>query len=82
MHGRRRDLTDRDDLRFGVRDRMLYARNTQPVQGAQWTGIVTKIAIEMLESGAVDAVVCVQSSEDDRCAAAAVFLCARKSRGC
>lgn len=32
----------------------------------QWTGIVTSIAIEMLESGRVDAVVCVQSDEDDR----------------
>ena len=33
---------------------------------AQWTGIVTSIAIEMLESGRVDAVVCVQSDENDR----------------
>ena len=32
----------------------------------QWTGIVTSIAIEMLESGKVDAVVCVQSEENDR----------------
>lgn len=28
--------------------------------GAQWTGIVTTIAIEMLKSGMVEAVVCVQ----------------------
>ena len=32
----------------------------------QWTGIVTSIAIEMLESGRVDAVVCVQNDENDR----------------
>lgn len=32
----------------------------------QWTGIVTSIAIEMLESGKVDAVVCVQNDENDR----------------
>ena len=42
------------------------ARNTPPVEGAQWTGIVTQIAIEMLESGKVEAVVCVQSQEQDR----------------
>ena len=45
---------------------MLYARNVPAVQGAQWTGIVTQIAIEMLESGRVEAVVCVQSDEHDR----------------
>lgn len=28
--------------------------------GAQWTGIVTTIAIEMLKRGMVDAVICVQ----------------------
>ena len=44
----------------------MYALNTPPVPGAQWTGIVTQIAIEMLESGQVEAVVCVQSDESDR----------------
>lgn len=43
-----------------------YASNKAPVQGAQWTGIVTQIAIEMLEGGLVDAVVCVQNQEHDR----------------
>jgi coenzyme F420-reducing hydrogenase beta subunit len=70
VHGRRRNLDDRDDLRFGVHDEMLYARNREPVAGAQWTGIVTRVAVEMLQSGAVDAVVCVQSADDDRCAPA------------
>ena len=28
--------------------------------GAQWTGIVTTIAIEILKSGMVEAVICVQ----------------------
>jgi 7-hydroxymethyl chlorophyll a reductase len=47
-------------------EEMLYARNVPGIDGAQWTGIVTQIAISMLESGAVDAVVCVQSDENDR----------------
>jgi coenzyme F420-reducing hydrogenase beta subunit len=61
-----RNLSDPDDLRFGVYQEMLYATNTPAVDGAQWTGIVTQIAISMLESQAVDAVVCVQSAETDR----------------
>lgn len=31
--------------------------------GAQWTGIVTTIAIEMLKAGMVEAVICVQRYE-------------------
>lgn len=61
-----RDLDKEDDLLFGVHDEMLYARNSPPVQGAQWTGIVTQIAIDMLDAGTVDAVVCVQSQDGDR----------------
>ncbi|KAK6130517.1 hypothetical protein DH2020_035726 [Rehmannia glutinosa] len=34
--------------------------------GAQWTGIVTTIAMEMLRTGMVEAVVCVQSDPEDR----------------
>lgn len=55
-----------DDLHFGVHQDMMYAMATPPVPGAQWTGIVTQIACQMLESGAVEAVVCVQSDEHDR----------------
>jgi hypothetical protein len=61
-----RDLDSLDDLHFGVHESMMYASNTPPVPGAQWTGIVTQIAIEMLESGQVEAVVCVQNDESDR----------------
>ncbi len=55
-----------DDLHFGVHQDMMYARNVPAVQGAQWTGVVTQIAIDMLESGKVDAVICVQNDENDR----------------
>ncbi|EFJ46266.1 hypothetical protein VOLCADRAFT_93375 [Volvox carteri f. nagariensis] len=66
VHGRRRNANDDDELHFGVTRSMSYAVNTPPVEGAQWTGIVTQIAIEMLRSGKVEAVVCVQSDENDR----------------
>ncbi len=66
VHGRARSLECDNELHFGVLKDMHYARNIPPVPGAQWTGIVTQIAIEMLSSGKVDAVVCVQSDDDDR----------------
>ncbi|PNT66468.1 hypothetical protein BRADI_3g12690v3 [Brachypodium distachyon] len=67
VHGRGRKDT-MDELYFGVHDQLLYSRKTQPVQGAQWTGIVTTIAVEMLKANMVDAVVCVQSDPEDRLA--------------
>lgn len=66
VHGRTRNVDNDDELHFGVHKDMVYARNTPPVPGAQWTGIVTQVAIEMLQSGEVEAVVCVQSDENDR----------------
>lgn len=50
---------------FGVHERMVYARNRPSLPGAQWTGLVTQIALEMLSSGRVEAVVCVQSDPAD-----------------
>lgn len=65
-HGRSRDLENDDELYFGVHQRMLTARLRPPIEGAQWTGIVSRIGIRALESGLVDAVLCVQQSPDDR----------------
>ncbi|AFY27435.1 coenzyme F420-reducing hydrogenase, beta subunit [Cyanobium gracile PCC 6307] len=65
-HGRSRRLDDEDELYFGVHQRMVTARLRQPIEGAQWTGIVSRIGVRALESGLVDAVLCVQQSPDDR----------------
>lgn len=65
-HGRSRDLEQSDDWYFGVHQDMMAARKQQPIEGAQWTGIVSTIAIEMLTRGLVEGVVCVQNSPDDR----------------
>ncbi len=61
-----RDTNNDDELRFGVAQRVLFARRKPPLKGAQWSGLVTGTAVEMLRSGAVDAVVCVQSDPHDR----------------
>ncbi|MEN9517705.1 MAG: hypothetical protein RLZZ381_293 [Cyanobacteriota bacterium] len=65
-HGRSRDLDNEDDLYFGVSQEMMAARKQQPIEGAQWTGIVSAIACEMLEQGLVEGVVCVQNTAEDR----------------
>ncbi|HEY9641191.1 MAG TPA: Coenzyme F420 hydrogenase/dehydrogenase, beta subunit C-terminal domain [Coleofasciculaceae cyanobacterium] len=65
-HGRSRDLENEDDWYFGVNQTMMAARKTEPIAGAQWTGIVSSIAIEMLNRGLVEGVVCVQNTQEDR----------------
>ena len=65
-HGRSRDLEREDDWYFGVSQEMMAARKKQPIEGAQWTGIVSTIACEMLEQGLVEGVVCVQNTAEDR----------------
>ena len=65
-HGRSRNLDNQDDWYFGVRQDMMAARKKQPIEGAQWTGIVSAIACEMLKSGKVEGVVCVQNTKEDR----------------
>ena len=65
-HGRSRNLDNSDDWYFGVNQDIMAARKKEPIEGAQWTGIVSTIACEMLNSGKVEGVVCVQNSEEDR----------------
>ncbi|MDJ0678550.1 MAG: Coenzyme F420 hydrogenase/dehydrogenase, beta subunit C-terminal domain [Xenococcaceae cyanobacterium MO_167.B52] len=65
-HGRSRDLNNEKDLYFGVSQEMMAAKKKQPIEGAQWTGIVSTIACEMLNKGIVEGVVCVQNTKEDR----------------
>ena len=65
-HSRSRNLDNSDELYFGVQQEMMAARKKQPIPGAQWTGIVSSIAIEMLNNGIVEGVVCVQNTKEDR----------------
>ncbi|MBW4665103.1 MAG: Coenzyme F420 hydrogenase/dehydrogenase, beta subunit C-terminal domain [Chroococcus sp. CMT-3BRIN-NPC107] len=65
-HNRSRNLDDADEMYFGVNQGMMAAQKTEPIKGAQWTGIVSSIAIEMLTKGLVEGVVCVQNTTEDR----------------
>ncbi len=66
MHGRARDPGLADELHFGPFRRMLRARLTPPRPGAQWTGITTRLAERLLETGTVTAVLTMAPDPADR----------------
>jgi len=63
VHGRVRG--GEDEVFFGVHQRMYRAALKQPLEGAQWTGITTRLAQKLLETGAVDAVLTMAPDPDD-----------------
>jgi coenzyme F420 hydrogenase subunit beta len=66
VHGRARDANRPDELHFGPHRRMVRASLRAPSPGAQWTGITTRLAERLLETGAVDAVLTMAPDPDDR----------------
>jgi len=66
VHGRSRDPAKPDEVHFGPFRRMLRAGLAKPLAGAQWTGITTRIAERLLETGAVDAVLAMAPDPEDR----------------
>ena len=66
VHGRVADPEQGEEAFFGVTRRMLRARMTVPLPGAQWTGITTALAARMLETGAVTAVLATAPDPADR----------------
>jgi len=66
VRGRARDPARTDEIFFGPFRRMLRAAMIHPLDGAQWTGITTRIAARLLETGAVDAVLTMAPDPQDR----------------
>jgi coenzyme F420 hydrogenase subunit beta len=66
VHGRIRDPGRTDEEFFGPFRRMMRAAMRQPRDGAQWTGITTRIGERLLETGAVDAVLTMAQDPDDK----------------
>lgn len=66
VHGRARDVNRPDELHFGPFRRMVRASLKAPIKGAQWTGIATRLAERLLETGAVDVVLTVAPDPEDR----------------
>ncbi|PZN94638.1 MAG: coenzyme F420 hydrogenase [Alphaproteobacteria bacterium] len=66
VHGRPRDLAKPDELFFGPFQHMVRASLKPAIPGAQWTGITTRIAEKLLESGAVTAVLTMAPDAQDK----------------
>jgi coenzyme F420 hydrogenase subunit beta len=65
VHGK--TAADTGDARFfGVFNAMYRAALTPARDGAQWTGLTTRLAEQLLESGKVDAVLTMVADPDDR----------------
>lgn len=66
VHGRARDPARPDELHFGPFQAMYRAQLAAPRPGAQWTGITTRLAEKLLESGAVTAVLTMAPDPEDQ----------------
>lgn len=64
-HGRAR-AEEGDEVFFGPYRRMLRAKLKVPREGAQWTGLTTRIAERLLESGEVTGILCMAPDPEDR----------------
>ena len=65
VQGRTR-IPDNDERFFGPYRKMYRAALKEPLEGAQWTGLTTRIAQKLLEDGAVDAVLTMAPDPDDK----------------
>jgi coenzyme F420 hydrogenase subunit beta len=66
VHGRAREAGRAEETHFGPFRAMHRARLRRPAEGAQWTGIATRLAQALLEAGKVDAVLTVGPDPEDR----------------
>ncbi len=66
VHGREADPGQGEEAFFGVTQRMLRARLDPPAAGAQWSGLTTALAAELLRAGVVEAVLATAPDPQDR----------------
>jgi coenzyme F420 hydrogenase subunit beta len=66
VHGRPADAARTEERFFGPYRSMYRASLKAPGAGAQWTGITTRLAERLLETGAVDAVLTMAPDPEDR----------------
>ncbi|MBT8457076.1 MAG: Coenzyme F420 hydrogenase/dehydrogenase, beta subunit C-terminal domain [Alphaproteobacteria bacterium] len=66
VHGRSAQADRGEERFFGVARTMHRARLEPALPGAQWTGLTTRLAERLLETGAVDAVLTMVADKTDR----------------
>jgi coenzyme F420 hydrogenase subunit beta len=65
-HGRVREMGNSDEVFFGTYQQMYRARLKNPLMGAQWTGIISRLCEMLLEQEVVDAVITMSSDPEDK----------------
>lgn len=65
VFGRERSLENEDEMRFGISQERFVAKLKAPIDGAQWSGIITHLAATALQNGTVQAVATLHRSKVD-----------------
>lgn len=65
LFGRERSLDDPDELAFGISQERFVAQLKPAIAGAQWSGVITRIAQRAFETGLVEAVATLHRSKAD-----------------
>ncbi|MBC8042039.1 MAG: Coenzyme F420 hydrogenase/dehydrogenase, beta subunit C-terminal domain [Rhizobacter sp.] len=65
VFGRERRVEDEDEMRFGITRRRFIASLKQPIAEAQWSGIVSHLAMRAFETKKVEAVATLHRSKTD-----------------
>ncbi len=65
LFGRERSLDDQIEMRFGIAAERFTAQLKNPLSGAQWSGIITRMAMRAIEEKLVDGVMSLNRSADN-----------------
>ncbi|NTU97451.1 MAG: coenzyme F420 hydrogenase [Chlorobiaceae bacterium] len=65
LFGRERSLDDPFEMRFGITTERFTAQLKKPLEGSQWSGIITRMAVRAFEENIVEGVVSLRRSPDE-----------------
>jgi 3,8-divinyl protochlorophyllide a 8-vinyl-reductase (ferredoxin) len=65
LFGRERSLDDPVEMRFGITSERFTGQLKKPLEGSQWSGIITRMAVRAFEENLVEGVVTLRRSPDD-----------------
>jgi coenzyme F420 hydrogenase subunit beta len=65
LFGRERCLDDPIEMRFGITSERFTAQLKKPLEGSQWSGLITRMAVRAFEEKLAEGVVTLKRSPDD-----------------